>query len=234
MKIDGTYTFEAPRDLVFQMLQDPEVLAKIIPGCEQLNLVGENEYEAALELNVGPVKGKFKGKVVLSNLNPPESYHMAVSGNGTPGFVKGTAQVRLEEQASSNAAAADSAAMSTLMSYAGDAQIGGRIASVGQRLVESAAKAMIKQSLEGVNQYIAARIQAQVQAQTPAESPQAAEPPPEIKAPSQAEFATGVAKDVLADFVPSERRPLLLGGGLVSFAFILYLLLKAGRKKPQD
>lgn len=153
MKIDGSYTFEAPRETVFQMLQDPEVLAKIIPGCEQLDLVGENEYEAALEINVGPVKGKFKGKVVLSNLQPPQSYQMEVTGKGAPGFVKGTAQVRLEEQSAAN--------LATVMSYEGDAQVGGRIASVGQRLVESAAKAMIKQSLEGVNQYVTARIQAQ-------------------------------------------------------------------------
>lgn len=223
MKIDGTYTFEAPRETVFQMLQDPEMLAKIIPGCEQLDLIGENEYEAALEINVGPVKGKFKGKVVLSNIQPPESYQMEVTGKGTPGFVKGTAQVRLEEQSEAN--------LATVMSYEGDAQVGGRIASVGQRLVESAAKAMIKQSLEGVNQYVAARIQAQAQAQTqPTETTEPA-PLPEIIAPSQVEFATGVAKEVLTNLVPPQRRPLTIGVGVGLSALILYLVFRPRRKK---
>ncbi len=222
MKIDGTYTFEAPRETVFQMLQDPEVLAKIIPGCEQLDLVGENEYEAALEINVGPVKGKFKGKVLLTDLQPPQSYHMEVTGKGGPGFVKGTAQVRLEEQSAAN--------LATVMSYEGDAQVGGRIASVGQRLVESAAKAMIKQSLEGVNQYVAARIQTQNQVEPTAEPV----PIPEIKAPSQVEFATGVAKEVITDFVPPQRRPLTIGVGLVLLVLILYLVFRPRRKKKLE
>ncbi len=239
MKIEGTYTFDAPREMVYNLLQDPEVLAKIIPGCEQLTKIAENEYEAALELSVGPIKGKFKGKVELSELQPPESYRMAVSGNGAPGFVKGSGLVQLSEQEAT-----------TLMSYDGEAQIGGRIASVGQRLVESAAKAMIRQSLEGVNQHIQAHVQVQVDAATQAQvdtdlkaEAQANEAeavrvataqkvsvtPPPIQPPSQIEFATGVAKGVLDDLVPADRRPILIGAGLAGV--VLFFILTRRSKK---
>lgn len=211
MKVEGNYTFEAPRETVYDMLQDPEVLAKIIPGCEQLNKVGDNEYEAALEISVGPVKGKFKGKVVLSDLNRPESYKMEINGTGQAGFVKGIGLVKLDDQGAS-----------TPMNYEGDAQVGGRIASVGQRFVESAAKALIKHSLENVNQYIQAHQQAK----------EADAPPPEIKAPTQVEFATGVAKEVAKDLVPPNRRPLLIGAGL-GLAALAIILLRPRRKKEK-
>jgi carbon monoxide dehydrogenase subunit G len=211
VKVEGSYTFEAPREMTYDMLQDPEVLTKIIPGCEQLNKVGENEYEAALEISVGPIKGKFKGKVLLSDLNRPESYKMEVNGTGQAGFVKGTGLVKLEDQGAS-----------TLMNYEGDAQVGGRIASVGQRFVESAAKALIKQSLENVNQHVQAHQQAKV----------ADAPAPEIKAPTQVEFATGVAKEVAKDLVPPSRRPLVIGAG-VGLAVLAFILLRPRRKKEK-
>jgi len=225
VKLEGNYTFTAPRGMVFTLLQDPEVLAKIIPGCEELTKVADNEYEAALEISVGPIKGKFKGKVILSDLNEPESYTMEVSGNGAPGFVKGTGHVKLAEEGES-----------TLMSYQGDAQVGGEIASVGQRLVESAAKALIKQSLEGVKLYINAHQAAQIAAaSTPEAAPDAPvvlTPPviPQFQAPSQVEFATGVAKDVVNDLIPSNRRPLVIAGG-VGLAVLAFLMLRPRKKK---
>lgn len=211
MKVEGNYTFEAPRPLVFDMLQDPEVLAKIIPGCDQLTKVADNEYEAALEISVGPIKGKFKSKVLLSDLTPPESYVMLITGNGATGFLKGTGKVQLAEQG-----------VGTLMSYQGDAQVGGKIASVGQRLVESAAKALIKQSLDGVNQHILAVVQSQEQSQPI--------PPPEIQAPSQVEFATGVAKEMVSDLVPPQsRRPVFIVVGVV--VVVLFLLSRRRKTK---
>ncbi len=226
MKLEGNYTFSAPRSMVFSLLQDPEVLAKIIPGCEELTKVGDNQYEAALEISVGPIKGKFKGKVNLSDINDPESYTMEVTGNGAPGFVKGTGHVKLEDEG-----------QTTLMSYQGDAQVGGKIASVGQRLVESAAKALIKQSLEGVNLYINAHMAAQTAAAEILETPEEPEvikaPPPAVpqfQAPSQVEFATGVAKDVVNDLIPANRRPLLIAGG-VGLAFLLFLRFRPRKKK---
>jgi uncharacterized protein len=222
VKIAGNYTFEADRETVFDILQDPEVLSKIIPGCEQLTKVKDNEYDAALEINVGPVKGKFKSKVLLSNLAPPESYTMEVSGNGPTGFLKGTGHVRLEAQDAN-----------TLMTYDGDAQVGGRIASVGQRLVESTAKALIKQSLEGVNQFIKVKVQAQNQpAEASAETVVTPAPVAEYKPPSQMEFATGVAKEVVTDLVPPNRRPLIIGGAIAVAALVF--LLRRRNKKNAD
>ena len=82
MKLTGTYTFNAPRELVWEMFLDPTVLAQIMPGCEELVKVGDNEYEGQLKIKVGPVQGSFKGNVQLSELNPPHTYHMEVNGKG--------------------------------------------------------------------------------------------------------------------------------------------------------
>lgn len=221
MKVAGNYKFEAPRELVFDILQDPEVLSKIIPGCEQLTKVGENEYEATLEINVGPVKGKYKGKVTLSNIAPPESYTMEVSGNGPTGFVKGTGNVHLQSAEET----------ATLMAYDGDAQVGGRIASVGQRLVESTAKALIKQSLDGVNEFIKVKVQAESQPVTP-DAPSTPTPvPAEYKPPTQMEFATGVAKEVAADLIPAQRRPVVLIAAFLLLVIIFFLLRRNSSKK---
>jgi uncharacterized protein len=225
VKVEGTYKFEAPREIVFDILQDPEVLSKIIPGCERLNKIGDNEYEADLEIKVGPVNGKYKGKVTLSNIAPPESYTMEVSGNGPTGFVKGTGNVSLQE--------AESA---TQMAYNGDAQVGGRIASVGQRLVESTAKALIKQSLDGVNEFIKVKVQAQNQpaAADSGGAAVVATPVVEYKPPTQMEFAAGVAKEVAADLVPAKRRPVLLVGVVVLLIVLFILLRRNSGKKSKN
>ncbi len=220
MKVAGDYTFEAPRDLVWAALNDPTVLAKIMPGCEKLIQTGENEYEGALKIKVGPVQGTFQGKIKLSDIQAPESYHMQVDGQGAPGFVKGAGSAHLTEQDGK-----------TLLHYAGDAQVGGRIASVGQRLIESSAKSIIHQSLNGLHEYIKAKTQvvaaAQVAADTEAAdttksaaeataarqaavaAAAAAVEPPKITPLSQSQMAATVAKDVIQDLVPAERRPLV-------------------------
>ena len=147
MDLAGTYTFDAPRDTVWQALMDPEVLAKVIPGCENLEQTGENEYKAALKIKVGPVQGKFSGNVQLLEINEPDSYRMKVDGKGPSGFMKGDGQVKLEDQGDT-----------TTLHYSGTAQVGGRIASVGQRLLDSSAKSITKQSLDGLHEQILARL----------------------------------------------------------------------------
>ncbi len=215
MKIAGDYTFEAPRDLVWEALNDPNVLAQIMPGCEKLVQIGENEYEGALNIKVGPVQGIFQGLIKLTDISAPESYKMQVDGKGAPGFVKGVGGVVLEAQGDK-----------TLMHYDGDAQVGGRIASVGQRLIESSAKSIIKQSLEGLHQYIKAKhavvaaakasvatVAATAASVEEAESTRqaavaaavAAVEPPKLAAPSQRQVATTVAKDVARDVVQDNR-----------------------------
>lgn len=203
MKIEGDYTFDVSRDDVWEALLDPDVLRSALPGCEELKQVGENEYEATLNVRVGPVQGRFTGSVTLSELNAPESYHMSVSGQGAPGFVKGDGDITLEEQDGS-----------TVMHYTGDAQVGGRLASVGQRLLDSTTKSLTRQGLQSVDN--------QIQARQTAETTGA--PAPEPKTPTQTEVAATVAKDVAEDLVPAERRPALIGALIVLVIVIVYLL----------
>ena len=131
MKLEGTYTFDAPRDIVWNALLDPEVLAGALPGCERLDQIGDNQYQGAIKIRVGPVQGKFQGKVTLLDLNEPDQYRMVVDGKGAPGFMKGEGRIELEPEGDT-----------TLMHYTGEAQVGGRIASGGQRLLDSSAKAL--------------------------------------------------------------------------------------------
>ncbi|MGQ0648461.1 MAG: SRPBCC family protein [Gemmatimonadaceae bacterium] len=203
MKIAGDYVFAAPRAVVWEGLLDPRVLAAVLPGCERLELAGANEYEGQLKIKVGPVQGDFLGKVKLEDLQPPTSYRMVIDGRGTQGFVKATAAIALTDDGAG-----------TRMSYDSDAQVGGRIASVGQRLIESSARAIVKQSLEGLDAAMRARAAA---AQTVGASGAAggdAGPVitmPEAARPSQAAFAAGIAREVARDLVPPRvRRAIIL------------------------
>lgn len=197
MKLEGTHTFDAPADRVWPMLLDPDVLAKVMPGCERLEQVAENSYEGVLQVRVGPVQGKFDGRIELNNINAPESYEMSLDGRGPAGFVQGSGSVRLEPDGDGSA-----------MHYSGDVQVGGRIASVGQRLMETSARAIIRQSLDGLDQQVQARM-------TPAATT-ANEAPPSPEAPTQTQFAVGVAKNFAEELTQTEEgRDLLLRAGLV-------------------
>jgi carbon monoxide dehydrogenase subunit G len=209
MKVEGDYLFDVGQEEVWNGLLDPEVLAATMPGCERLELVGENQYEGDLNIKVGPVQGLFKGKIELEDIQPPTGYMMKVDGRGAPGFVKATATVALASDGDQ-----------TRLSYDGDAQVGGRIASVGQRLLDSSAKAIIKQSLEGLN----ATLQARAAAGTMDDSEGAGSestPIPAPQAPSQAEFAAKVAKEVAKDLIP---KPVMIIGVIIIILLILYLL----------
>ena len=131
MKIDGTHEINASRECVFALITDPEVLRRCIPGCESLEKTGEDTYAAIIKAGVGMVKGTFKGTVKLAEMRPPEHYRIEVDGKGGPGFVKGTGDFDLEEK--------DGA---TLIRYAGETQVGGTIAGIGQRMIQGAAKMM--------------------------------------------------------------------------------------------
>lgn len=129
MKIEGTYEIAASRERVFQALTDPAILQKCIPGCERLEKAGDNKYNATLSAGVGPVKGTFNATVSIENMTPPSNYRLVVEGKGQPGFIKGTGDLILEDQNGG-----------TLIRYTGNVQVGGMLASVGQRLIESTAK----------------------------------------------------------------------------------------------
>jgi carbon monoxide dehydrogenase subunit G len=202
VKIEGNYTISAPRDVVWEALNNPEVLSKTIPGGQELEKVSENKYKAKMKIRVGPVQGVFNGNVELTDLKPPESYHIVVDGRGAPGFVKGEGNLRLEDQGDK-----------TVLHYNGDAQVGGRLASVGQRLMDTSAQALIRQSLETLNTQIQAGMQ----------SDETGEPAPEIAAPTQLQFAAGVTRKMIEDALPEEKRPELLRAAVIALAVILIL-----------
>jgi carbon monoxide dehydrogenase subunit G len=129
MKIEGTYQISAPRERVFEALTDPAILQKCIPGCERLEKAGENRYNATLSAGVGPIKGTFSATVAIENMMPPSNYRLVVEGKGQPGFIKGTGDLILEDHNGG-----------TLIRYTGNVQVGGMLASVGQRMIESTAK----------------------------------------------------------------------------------------------
>jgi carbon monoxide dehydrogenase subunit G len=212
VKLEGTYTFDAPRETVWQALLDPEVLARTMPGCEKLEQIGENEYKGALKIRVGPVQGQFEGIVNLSNINAPESYRMQVDGKGAPGFMKGVGEGRLEDQGEA-----------TLMHYTGEAQVGGRIASVGQRLLDSSAKALTRQSLDGLHEQIKARVQASASHHAEEALIGAQLQAAEASSPSQVEFAMGVAKHLVDDLVPAPQRPKLVAASLIFLGSLVVL-----------
>ena len=128
MKIEGTQKIGAPRERVFAALVDPAVLQKCIPGCQHMEKTGENEYNAKLEAGVGPVKGVFTATVSLLDITAPEHYKLVVDGKGQPGFAKGTSEFNLKEEDGG-----------TSIQYTGEVNVGGLLASVGQRMIQATA-----------------------------------------------------------------------------------------------
>ncbi len=184
MKIEGEYTFDGPREDVWELVRDPEVLATCLPGTQSLHLVRENEYEGEVNVHVGPIAGVFSGRLFISNEVPPESCTLTGEGKGKPGFVNGSGNVRLFEQDDNK----------TLMTYAGEVQIGGRLASVGQRMIDTVSKSMIRQGLGTLNDAIKARAAARADAKEVKYTP-----------PSETEFAAAVAKDMAGGLLSSKR-----------------------------
>ena len=132
MTMTGEVKLAATRDIVWAKLNDPEVLKLCIPGCEELEKVSDHEFVAVATNKIGPVKARFKGRVQLTDLDPPNGYRISGEGQGgIAGFAKGGATVRLSDDEGG-----------TLLSYNVQAEIGGKIAQLGQRLVNSAAKSM--------------------------------------------------------------------------------------------
>jgi len=134
MKLTGTQTFPVPRQKVWAFLTDPHYLAKCMPGCEKLETVAENEYSGVINVGLAAIKGVYNGKVKLDEMQPPTHYKMILDGKGKQGFIKGSGTIDLAEQNGQ-----------TVLSYTGDVQIGGPLASVGQRMIDGAAKMMIGQ-----------------------------------------------------------------------------------------
>jgi uncharacterized protein len=133
MKVAGSYSLPVPVERAYAILQDPDALAKCIPGCEGLDRVAEDEYAMRMKMGIASISGRFDGKVRISEKNPPVSFRISVEGAGKIGFLKGDGVITL--------APADSGSN---VQFEGDVQVGGTIATVGQRLIETTAKMIIK------------------------------------------------------------------------------------------
>jgi carbon monoxide dehydrogenase subunit G len=132
MTMTGEIQLAAPRETVWAKLNDPDVLKACIPGCEELEKTDDQGFRAVAKMKVGPVSARFRGKVTLSDLDPPNGYKISGEGEGgVAGFAKGGAKVDLADREGG-----------TLLSYQVDAQIGGKLAQLGQRLINGAAKKM--------------------------------------------------------------------------------------------
>jgi uncharacterized protein len=139
VKIEGSYTLPFPPDIAYRRLQDPEVLARSMPGCEGLEKIGEDEYRMSMKMVLAALSGSFEGKVRIADQNPPTSFRLLVEGTGKIGFVKGEGLLTFTGQNGT-----------CEVSYEGDAQVGGTMAAVGQRLIDVSAKMMIKRFFEKI------------------------------------------------------------------------------------
>lgn len=147
MEMSGEERIPATQGETWAALNDPEILKACVPGCESIEPVAENEYQVLMVARVGPVSAKFKGKLALSDLKPPESYAIAFEGQGgAAGFGKGSAQVQLAP-----------AGEGTLLSYQVKASVGGKLAQIGSRLVDAAARKIAQDFFAAFNEKVGAQ-----------------------------------------------------------------------------
>ncbi len=208
MKLEGEHVFNGPRQAVWDMFYDPQVLASAVPGMDKLDVVAENEYEGVMNVRIGPVSGKFQGKLSLTDVVAPESLTLNVDGRGAPGFGKGVGKATFTEQPDGT----------TLLKYDGDMSIGGALASVGQRMIDSVAKSMIRTAFETLDKALEARLAAKATGSEVVD----------FKAPTQTEFAASVAKDMAGGLtkVPEVRMLLYIIPVIIVLAIIALLLGK--------
>ncbi len=147
MEMKGEYRIPAPRERVWEALNDPEVLKQCIPGCEELVKKSDTEFEARVLAKVGPVKARFTGSVILSDIRPPESYVISGEGKGgAAGFARGSAHVRLEPVDGE-----------TVLRYDAKADVGGKLAQIGSRLIQGTARKMADEFFGRFAEVVAAR-----------------------------------------------------------------------------
>jgi uncharacterized protein len=137
LKILGTHTLPLSQERAYLVMQDPEVLARAIPGCEGLEKIGPDEYRMKMKMALASLSGAFEGKVKITEQNPPSSFRLGVEGSGKIGFLKGDGLLKLTPLGEG-----------TEVSYEGDAQVGGTLAAVGQRLIDGTSKMMIRKFFE--------------------------------------------------------------------------------------
>ena len=174
MKMNGEFRVPTDRETVWRALNDPEVLKECLPGCQEIEKTSDTEMTATLALKVGPVKATFAGGVTLSDLDPPNGYTLSGQGQGgTAGFASGEAKVRLVEEGGE-----------TVVQYDVDAKVGGKLAQIGSRLIDSTAKKLAKQFFDGLAEKLGGGDEAEPEPAAPAEPEAPAADAPEQDPPA--------------------------------------------------
>ena len=178
MLLESEFIFSGPREKVWEILQDPDILILAVPGTKSLKKLAEGEFEGEMNVKIGPLNGIFLGNVVLSNQVPPASYTIVVDAKGPLGFGKGSGTVELIAQSPET----------TMMKYSIYLEVGGKLAGVGQRLLETVGTSISRQSLAALNQALVARLSGKA-----------------IQKPSsQAKFAMGVTGEICKQMLCSK------------------------------
>lgn len=182
MDMTGEFRIPAPRQRVWEGLNDPQILKQCIPGCQTIEKVSDTEFAAKVLAQVGPVRANFAGKVTLSDLDPPQSYTIAGEGSGgVAGFAKGSAKVNLAEDGGA-----------TVLNYAVQAHVGGKLAQIGSRLIDTVARKMAESFF---TRFVAVVAPEQAAAAAAAEPASGATPTASVEArPDAAQPATGSPK----------------------------------------
>jgi uncharacterized protein len=145
LKLAGTISLPAPPDEVWSLLTDPARLSRLLPGCERLEPDGPDRYKAAVKFGIAAITGKYAGTLEFAQKKPPHSLVLKMDGKGLPGFVKGEGRIELAAKGGSD----------TELTYTGEAQVGGVIASVGQRMLDAAARKIVQQFFESAKAELA-------------------------------------------------------------------------------
>ncbi|MBP6819665.1 carbon monoxide dehydrogenase subunit G [Ferrovibrio sp. MS7] len=206
MEMTGEQLIPAPRAAVWEALNDPAILKQCIPGCDTLEKTSDTSFEAAVTVKLGPVKAKFKGKVALSDIDPPNGYTISGEAQGgvAAGFGKGSAKVSLSD--------ADGG---TRLAYAVNAQVGGKLAQIGARLIDATAAKMADDFFSSFNTLVAAG------------NPAAASMPGPAAAAAPAAEAAAATKPLVAPEI-ADQQPEPEGSGLPAWAWIGGLIVLVG------
>jgi carbon monoxide dehydrogenase subunit G len=137
VKLNGNYTLPGTPEQVWALLNDPTRLAKLLPGCERLDPDGPDRYKAAVKFAIAAISGKYAGSLEFAEKKPPHSLRLRIEGQGVPGFLKGEGRLDLRSKHGQ-----------TELRYSGEAQVGGMVAAVGQRMIEMAARKVVQQFFE--------------------------------------------------------------------------------------
>jgi carbon monoxide dehydrogenase subunit G len=187
MDMTGQYRIPAPREQVWAALNDPTTLKASLPGCQSLEKVSDREFAAVVLAKVGPVQAKFNGNVTLSNLNPPESYTISGEGKGgAAGFAKGGADVTLIEEGEV-----------TVLTYTARADVGGKLAQLGSRLIDGTAKKMADEFFDNFSRQVAGPAPVAEVAAEPVPEPVPAAPPARAESLLQNKFVWAAAAIVV-------------------------------------